>query len=65
MGKGKLLLSNCTVYEPCVIVHGGAWAIPDDLKSITLDGVQQAARAGYDILLKVIITHYSFSLFNS
>lgn len=33
-----------------VIVHGGAWAIPDKLKTASIDGTRKAADAGMDIL---------------
>ena len=33
--------------SPVVLVHGGAWAIPDDLVEVSCVGVQNAARAGY------------------
>lgn len=35
---------------PCIIVHGGAWTIPQKLTDRSLLGVQRAAAAGYDIL---------------
>ena len=55
MGKGKQLVADCeNVYEPCVIVHGGAWACPVGFKEETIEGVQLAASAGYKKLLKVI-----------
>ena len=34
----------------CLIVHGGAWAIPEHLTQASLDGVERAARAGWKIL---------------
>ncbi|XP_071795523.1 isoaspartyl peptidase/L-asparaginase-like isoform X2 [Asterias amurensis] len=36
--------------NPVVLVHGGAWAIPDDLVEDSKAGVQNAARAGYRTL---------------
>ncbi|XP_060077111.1 isoaspartyl peptidase/L-asparaginase-like [Ylistrum balloti] len=36
--------------EPIIIVHGGAWAIPDSLADGSVRGVQVAAKAGYDVL---------------
>lgn len=55
MGKGKHFLDDKSskIYEPCVIVHGGAWSIPKHLQAICVEGVQAAARAGYGKLLKV------------
>lgn len=38
--------------EPVVVIHGGAWAIPDKLSSASVDGVCSAARAGYDVLMR-------------
>lgn len=36
--------------RPCIIVHGGAWAIPDILKEASVNGVKRAAQKGYDCL---------------
>ncbi|XP_068207821.1 isoaspartyl peptidase/L-asparaginase [Palaemon carinicauda] len=36
--------------EPVVVVHGGAWAIPENLWSESLAGVKAAARCGYKVL---------------
>ncbi|KAK2707270.1 isoaspartyl peptidase/L-asparaginase-like [Artemia franciscana] len=36
--------------QPKIIVHGGAWAIPDDLREGVLQGVRHAANAGFQIL---------------
>ncbi len=33
-----------------IIVHGGAWAIPDGLRDCSLKGVQNAVLAGYKVL---------------
>ncbi|XP_030628114.1 isoaspartyl peptidase/L-asparaginase [Chanos chanos] len=33
-----------------IVVHGGAWAIPDDISKASVDGVKNAARAGSVIL---------------
>lgn len=38
--------------EPVVVIHGGAWAIPDKLSSASVEGVCSAARAGYDVLIR-------------
>ncbi|OLE14524.1 MAG: peptidase T [Acidobacteria bacterium 13_1_20CM_4_56_7] len=36
--------------SPLLVVHGGAWAIPDDLVQAHLDGVRNAIEAGWRIL---------------
>ncbi|XP_038071522.1 isoaspartyl peptidase/L-asparaginase-like [Patiria miniata] len=36
--------------KPVVLVHGGAWAIPDDLVQASCQGVQNAAKTGYRAL---------------
>lgn len=41
-----------TNMRPVVVVHGGAWAIPDELSRASVDGVKAAARAGYAVLEK-------------
>ncbi|KAK5908360.1 hypothetical protein CgunFtcFv8_016427 [Champsocephalus gunnari] len=33
-----------------VVVHGGAWAIPEDLVKASVDGVKAAARQGSSVL---------------
>ena len=35
-----------------MLVHGGAWAIPDDAVEAHLRGVRAAAQAGWNILSK-------------
>ncbi|XP_003726996.1 isoaspartyl peptidase/L-asparaginase [Strongylocentrotus purpuratus] len=35
---------------PAIAVHGGAWAIPDDLKADSCRGVERAVRVGYKVL---------------
>ena len=35
---------------PVIIVHGGAWAIPDELTCASVEGVKKAAEAGYQVL---------------
>lgn len=42
-----------TTMQPCIIVHGGAWAIPDDWKESSVSGVKNAAQKGYESLIKV------------
>lgn len=41
-----------TSVRPCIIVHGGAWAIPDAWKESSVSGVKKAAQKGYECLLK-------------
>ena len=35
---------------PAVMVHGGAWAIPQEVTEATLAGVRRAASQGYGVL---------------
>ena len=34
---------------PVVVVHGGAWAVPDCLEAASRQGVRQAAREAYRV----------------
>ncbi len=36
--------------DPVLVVHGGAWAIPDDMVEAHLDGVRKAMAAGWRVL---------------
>lgn len=36
--------------KTAIVVHGGAWAIPDALAEASVDGVKYAARAGHSVL---------------
>ena len=36
---------------PTIVIHGGAWAIPDKLAKQSEEGVQTAAKKGYEILM--------------
>ena len=36
--------------NPIIVVHGGAWAIPDDMLDAHLNGVRNAASAGWRVL---------------
>ncbi|MFX0050731.1 MAG: isoaspartyl peptidase/L-asparaginase [Candidatus Hodarchaeota archaeon] len=36
--------------QPAIIVHGGAWSIPDNLKEEHIRGVEEAVKKGYKIL---------------
>lgn len=38
--------------DPILVIHGGAWAIPDDMMEAHLNGVRNAAAAGWEILEK-------------
>lgn len=37
-------------HNPVLLVHGGAWAIPDDMIDAHLNGVRNAAAAGWGVL---------------
>lgn len=41
---------SSVVLTPVIVVHGGAWAVPDLLTEVNIDGVKDAARKGYEIL---------------
>ena len=49
----KLVEMSSQEIIPCVIVHGGAFNIPDSYIERYRDGTQAAAKAGYQCLLKV------------
>ena len=36
--------------DPVLVVHGGAWAIPDDMVEAHLKGVRNAMAAGWRVL---------------
>ena len=36
--------------DPVLLIHGGAWAIPDDMVEAHLNGVRNAAAAGWNVL---------------
>ncbi|XP_068137533.1 isoaspartyl peptidase/L-asparaginase-like isoform X2 [Hyperolius riggenbachi] len=38
--------------KPVIVIHGGAWAIPDDLAESSKIGVTCAAKCGYSVLAK-------------
>jgi len=40
------------VSNPVLLIHGGAWAIPDDLVEAHLNGVRNAIAAGWSVLEK-------------
>ncbi len=37
------------IMEPVIVVHGGAWAIPDHLAKASRIGVKLAAKGGYTV----------------
>lgn len=41
-----------TTHKPTLLVHGGAWAIPDDAAEAHEAGVRNALEAGYRILIR-------------
>jgi phosphate transport system protein len=43
---GEIILPT----DPILVVHGGAWAIPDDMVEAHLNGVRNAAAAGWRVL---------------
>ena len=36
--------------NPVLVIHGGAWAIPDDMVEAHLNGVRNAMSAGWSVL---------------
>jgi hypothetical protein len=36
--------------SPVLVVHGFAWAVPDDVVEVHLNGVRNAAAAGWKLL---------------
>ena len=38
--------------KPVIVVHGGAWGIPDDQVKDNIAGVEEAARQGWNILIE-------------
>ena len=47
-----------TNFQPCIIVHGGAWAILDVLKDPSVKGVKKAAEIGYESLITVKVLSF-------
>jgi len=43
-------VTSAPIYDPILIVHGGAWAIPADAAQAHESGVRQALETGYKIL---------------
>ena len=46
-----------TKCSPCIIVHGGAWSIPNPFLEAYYEGVQDAAKTGYEVLNNVSTVH--------
>jgi beta-aspartyl-peptidase (threonine type) len=44
--------SGGAVSEPVILVHGGAWTMPDEAVEANLAGVRSAVRAGWDVLCR-------------
>ena len=40
------------MFEPVIVIHGGAWAIPDELAEDSRKGVKMAAKIGFEVLTK-------------
>lgn len=53
-----------TNFQPCIIVHGGAWAIPDVFKKPSVNGVKTAAKKGYESLIKVNVLLARHAIFH-
>lgn len=43
--------SSHGLIRPTIIVHGGAWSIPDSLRASHINGVSKAVKTGYEILI--------------
>src|SRR3954471_23804715 len=43
---------NRQLTVPALVIHGGAWAIPDDMVAAHLNGVRAAMDAGWRVLLR-------------
>ena len=37
--------------HPVIVIHGGAWSIPDSLEPASREGVKNAAKTGYQVLV--------------
>ena len=46
----SIIASVFSMSEPVIIVHGGAWAVPDHLAQASRRGVKQAAITGHQVL---------------
>ena len=47
------LMTEKNITKPCIIVHGGAFNIPESYVQRYTVGTQEAANVGYQCLLKV------------
>ena len=36
--------------QPVIVIHGGAWSVPDSLAEASRKGVKKAAEAGHEVL---------------
>ncbi|XP_071963607.1 isoaspartyl peptidase/L-asparaginase-like [Antedon mediterranea] len=43
---------KCKRIQPTVLVHGGAWTIPDSVSKPYVNGVQEAVKKGYEVLCR-------------
>src|ERR1700756_2270560 len=50
LSRSGTISSSPMPTKPILIVHGGAWAIPDDALAAHSEGVRHALRAGYALL---------------
>jgi beta-aspartyl-peptidase (threonine type) len=41
-----------TPHQPAIIVHGGAWEMPEELHQPSMDGCSSAAATGWDVLTR-------------
>ena len=46
-------------FSPCIIVHAGAWSLPNPFCEAYYAGIQEAAKAGYQVLKNVRIDEYN------
>lgn len=44
------MTDNSSLVNPVLVVHGGAWAIPDDMIDAHVNGVRNAMKAGWRVL---------------
>ena len=43
---------SCEMSQPVILIHGGAWAVPDSLAEASRLGVKTAGLAGHRILVE-------------
>jgi hypothetical protein len=44
-------------HSPCIIIHAGAWSIPNHFIEENYAGIQAAVKAGFEVLKNVSIAH--------